>query len=380
MTKKIMIIAGEFSGDRLGGGLMESLKKQSSEPIEFVGLGGPKMAEQGLQSAFNIEETNVMGLVEVLPKIPNILKRIKEMVLLAEAEKVDALITIDAPDFSLRVAKKIKKSLNIPCVHYVSPQVWAWRQGRVKKMAKFLDHVLALFPFEEQIYKKYGLPCTFVGHPLMEELEPFAPENRDGASYQKKKVQTLAILPGSRPSVMSRLFPVMMDAAGMLRQRGKKFNIVVPVARSEHKDFLLTLHPLAKEINFVEEDDRFEPLCKASAALAASGTSNLELAAIGLPMAICYRMHELSYKILNYLVRVPYISPVNWVAGNMVVPEFVQDECTAERVAIALDPLLDKDTPIHHAQEISLKNVRDKLRGVSEPSTEAAKVVLSYLG
>lgn len=377
MTKKVMIIAGEFSGDRLGGGLMAALKKQSKEPIEFIGLGGPKMAEEGLKSAFNIEETNVMGLVEVLPKIPNILKRINEMVLLAEAEKVDALITIDAPDFCLRVAKKVKEKLDIPCIHYVSPQVWAWRQGRVKSMKKFINHVLALFPFEEEIYKKYDLPCSFVGHPLMEEMEEFTPENRDFSVNKSKK--TLALLPGSRPSVMGKLFPIMMNAAEILRKKGEKFDVLVPVARAEHKEFLLSLGNYPKNIKFVEENERFKPLASASVCVAASGTSNLEIAALGLPMVIAYRMHGLSYKILRLLVKVPFISPVNWVAGKTVVPEFVQDECSAENLAKALQPLLDKKTPAHHAQELSLKEVRDNLRGVSEPSTEAAKVILSYL-
>ena len=374
--KKIMIIAGEFSGDRLGGVLMSELKHLDAN-ITFVGLGGPKMQKEGLDSTFDIEETNVMGLVEVLPRIPNILRRINEMALLAEAENVDALITIDAPDFCLRVAKKVKENMDIPCIHYVSPQVWAWRQGRVKKMAHYLDHVLALFPFEEKIYSKYNLKCTFVGHPLMQEMEDYTPESRAPKKADKKPV--LAVLPGSRPSVMTRLFPVMMDAVEMLRAKGFSGKVIVPVAKESHKDILKSLHMGASSVTFVKEDERFEPLCGATAALASSGTSNLELAAIGLPMAIAYRMNKLTYAILNLLVKVPYISPVNWVAERHIVPEFVQSDCTAEHLFQAILPLLDVQSTAHEAQITALKDVRTRLRGVTNPSHEAAKVILSYL-
>ena len=370
---KVMVIAGEFSGDLLAADVMRVLK-QKREGIQFVGLGGPKMAAQGLNSLFDIEETNIMGLVEVLPRIPKLLKRVDELVALAEAEKVDALLTVDAPDFSLRVAEKVKKKLHVPCIHYVSPQVWAWKQGRVKKMRGFLDHVLALFPFEPDIYKRHSVPCTFVGHPVYERMRDFIPEPHNIAT--NFKAPKLAILPGSRRSVMHRMFPVMVDAYFKIQFENPMLKPVVFMPRENDAAFLKKLCPKSEDFTFVRHD--FTRIQDCTAALVTSGTSNLELAMLGLPMAVGYKMHPITHWIADKLVNVPYISPVNWVAGSKVVPELIQQQCTAGRFTKYALPLL-KSSPERIAQESALRNVREALHAEVDPSEKAAEIILRYI-
>lgn len=371
-----MIIAGEYSGDRLGGALMHALKQSSEEDLSFIGLGGPEMIKEGLVSAFDIEETNIMGLLEVLPSIPRLLKRKKELIALAKSEKISALVTIDAPDFCLRVAKGIKKEVGVPCVHYVSPQIWAWRKGRATKMAKYLDHVLALFPFEPELYNKTGLTCSFVGHPILQELKAYTPEETPRLLGGTPR---LALLPGSRLSVMGRLFPHMMDVVLKLRAEGFLGTVIVPVTKPEHQTYLQTQVPKGADITFISAEKRFDYLKDTTAALAASGTSNLELAVLGVPVLVAYKMKPLTYKILRLLVKVPYISPINWVVGKSVVPEFIQEACSVENILPELSTLLEKESLAHQHQVQALKHVRSTLRGKSNPSKEAANIVLSYI-
>lgn len=370
----IMLIAGESSGDLLGAGLMSELK-QKYPYATFVGVGGDKMQAQGLRSVFDMEELNVMGIFEVLPKIPKLLGRRNELIEVIQTEQVDLLITIDAPDFCLRVAQKAKKKAGVKCVHYVSPSVWAWRRGRTFKMAKFLDHILLLFPFEVEIYEKAALPCTFVGHPVAERLSYLSPKKLtfpEGDPY-------LAILPGSRRGVISRMFPVMMETFRNLQQEIPNLKGVMPLVHEHHKKWLEEFGGSLEGIEFVSEDKRFDAMAKCQAAIATSGTSNLELAMIGLPTVVGYKMSENTYKIASKLVKVPYISPVNWVLEEKALPEFIQDEATAENFKTALMPLL-RDTKDREYLALRLLHTRQKLLLKNKtPSQRACEAVSQFL-
>lgn len=370
----IMLIAGESSGDLLGAGLMAEFQKKFPHAT-FVGVGGEKMQALGLRSVFDMEDLNVMGIFEVLPKIPKLLGRRNELVSVMQTEQVDLLITIDAPDFCLRVAQKAKKKLGMKCVHYVSPSVWAWRRGRTFKMAQFLDHILLLFPFEVEIYNKANLPCTFVGHPVAERLGYLSPKKLtfpDGDPC-------LAILPGSRRGVISRMFPVMMETFRALQQDIPNLKAVMPLVHEHHKKWLKEFGGDLSGIEFVAEDKRFDALAKCQAALATSGTSNLELAMIGLPTVVGYKMSKNTYRIASRLVNVPYISPVNWVLEERALPEFIQEDATVENFKKALKPLL-RDTKEREFIALRLLHTRQKLLIKNKtPSQRACEAVVNYL-
>lgn len=371
--KKIMILAGEVSGDKLGAALMADLKKAQPK-IQFVGVGGELMEKEGLVSLFPMEELAVMGFVEVLPALPRLIKRLKELVTFAETEKIDLLLTIDAQDFSARLAKKIKARLRVPCVHYVSPTVWAWRPGRVQKMAKYLDHVLALFPFEPKYYEGSKLACTFVGHPMAQEMAhwsktvPTAPEG--DFAYP------LALLPGSRSGEIARHLPTMVETCQMLE--GDK-PVLVPVpheqAAKQVGDILSCLKIDKTKFDVVTGEERYKALQNCRVALAASGTVNLELAFLGVPMVVMYRMAPLTYWLAKRLVSVPYISPVNWVAGKKVLVERIQEE--AEVATLAADIRQLSNSEAWGIQSKALQNVREKLACPADKQAE--DVVLEEL-
>ncbi len=370
----IMLIAGESSGDLLGAGLMAELK-QKFPMATFVGIGGEKMQGQGLRPVFDMEELNVMGIFEVLPKVPKLLRRRSQLVEVMRTEQVDLLITIDAPDFGLRVAQKAKKKLGVKCVHYVSPSVWAWRQGRTHKMAKYLDHILLLFPFEVEIYNKANLPCTFVGHPVAERLGYLSPKKLTFPEGEP----CLAILPGSRRGVISRMFPVMLETFRALQKDIPNLKAVMPLVHEHHKKWLAECGGNLDDIHFVSEDQRFDALAKCQAALATSGTSNLELAMIGLPTVVGYKMSENTYKIASKLVDVPYISPVNWVLEERALPEFIQHEATVENFKKSLAPLL-RDTKEREFLALRLLHTRQKLLLKNQtPSQRAAAAVAQFI-
>ena len=370
---KVMVVAGEASGDLLGAGLMQALKSNKPE-LTFVGLGGEAMEGQGLQSAFPMREVALMGLVEVVPHIPNLIRRINQLVDVARIERVKALVTIDSPDLSFRIAKKVKAELGIPCIHYVSPHVWAWRRRRVYKMAKFLDHVLALFPFEPQYYEGSGLKCTHVGHAVVERLGAYAPRTPEKPLHQPPR---LALAPGSRLSEITRLMPPMADAIKLMRQKIPDLEVVLPLADAfnpRHFEPYVGLNA-----QYVRGSARFQALMGCDAALAASGTMNLELAMLGIPMVAAYKLAPITYALARELVQVAHFSPVNLVADKRVVPELLQKEASATHMADLMLPLL-MDTPERKAQQQALAVVRERLgQGGALPSERAAEVILGYL-
>lgn len=367
-----MIIAGEASGDLLGSDLISAIKKQTND-IEFVGVAGKEMQKHGITSLFNMSELSIMGIVEIIPHIPLMMKRIKQSVQFAKTEKVDLLITIDSPDFCLRVAKKVKKELGIPCIHYVSPSIWAWRRKRAQKMSEFLDHVLLLFPFEEQFYTPHNLKTTFVGHPVTTRKIPMANGNI------KKPI--LALLPGSRRKVIMSMLPIMLEVFEKLKKDIPHLRAVIPLADKKHINFIQ--HKLPKDVNVITKH-RFDELSKCRAAIATSGTSNLELAVSSLPMVVVYTVSWLTYKLTQILAYIPYASPINWVLNEgrdktEGVPELLQDDVTVDNIYNTIYPLIiDSQEREDHIR--MLEKTTSKLSSTeAENSSTAAKIVLSHL-
>ncbi len=364
-TYKVMVIAGEASGDILAAGAMEALKASLDAPVEFIGVGGTEMQKQGLTSAFPMKELSIMGIAEVLPHIPNILKRIKQMVELAKAEQPDLLLTIDSPDFCHRVAKKVKKETGIPCVHYVSPSIWAWRRKRVFKMAKYLDHVLALFPFEPDFYTPSTLKCSFVGHPVVARLAPH---------QVKSKQDTLLLMPGSRAREITSLLPSFHKVAMQLKEEGAVKDVKCALATEDDFALAQEMAPALGRKDCIIGDDRYAAMASARLAFAASGTANLELAVLGTPMVVAYTTGKLTAYIARRIIKVPFISPTNWVLGKKVIPELLQEEFTEDNLMTSAREALGENS----VQPQALTTIRESLT-TPNPNAEVAKVLRSYL-
>jgi lipid-A-disaccharide synthase len=379
MTHKKLIayiIAGEPSGDQLGAKLMASLKKQTKNQVDFKGIGGLAMENEGLQSLFPMGDISLMGFVEIVPHLTNILGRLKETIADIKKTKPDVLITIDCPGFSLRVAKKVKK-LGIPVIHYSVPSVWGWRPGRAKKYAKILTHAMALFPFEPSYFVKEGLPCTFVGHPLVEmEIGQATGDNFRKKYKIPSNATVLCLLPGSRVAEVKKLLPVFKEALMKLREKKKDFYIIIPT--------LPFLRDLVEEevlswkiptIITIDQQEKYQAMVASTIALAASGTVSLELALAGVPMVITYKVNPMTAWIVRKLIRVRHVCLVNIILGKAVVPELLQEKCDPHLIAEELQNLLQ----IKSAQEQvkAFKELESLLQNGRElPSTLAAKVVL----
>ncbi len=382
---RVFVVAGEPSGDRLGGALMEGLR--TLEPkVQFDGVGGPLMQAQGLDSRFPMSELSVMGLVEVLPKFFHLKRRIAETAQAVLDTKPDVLITIDSPDFSLRVAKLVKAQSNIRTVHYVAPSVWAWRPGRADKMAKVIDHVLALLPFEPPYMERAGMECDFVGHPVASE--PVATNDEIAAfrnAYDLANSPLVLALPGSRRGEVDRLAPVFGQALALYLQDRPDSRIVVPAVA--HMVDTVQTHIQNWPGNPVVVDPRDIPSDKAVSqkraafaaadlALAASGTVSLELAAQATPMVIAYRLSWLTQKMAERMVKLDTVTLVNLVSETRTVPECLLDECQPEKIASALSGVANAPEAQKHAMDLTM----DRLgRGGEAPGLRASRAVLERM-
>ncbi len=378
---RVMLIAGEPSGDILGAELMASLRSSSSVPIEFLGIGGDRMTAQGLDSLVDMSEIAVMGLREVVPRIPLILRRVAETARTAVAADPHVVVIIDSPDFTHRVAKSIaKQAPHIPIVNYVSPQVWAWRQGRAAKMATYLNHVLALLPFEPAFYaEKSTLSCTFVGHPVLERVQLGGGEAFRTRHNIAKDAPVLALLPGSRPNEVKGLIAIFLETARRLRREMPDLVVVLPTVPNVSA---LVREKLAGEslplILVEDQTEKFAAFDAANAALAASGTVSLELGLARVPTVIGYRIERIAAFIIRRLAKVESIVLANLVLGRKVVPEYLQEECEPETLAHALAPLM-RDTPERAEMIAAMSEMRVRLGddGGLKPADRAAEVVLS---
>lgn len=381
---KLFVIAGEPSGDKLGAALMAGLK-ELAPGVEFHGIGGPLMQAEGLESLFPMEELAVMGIAEVLPKYRHLMRRIRETAAAVTQLAPDALITIDSPDFCLRVAGRARAAQpGLRTIHYVAPSVWAWRPGRAVKMARVIDHVLALLPFEPPYMQAAGMSCDFVGHPVVAEPVADATEARAfrAAHGIPAGAPLLLALPGSRKGEVARLAPIFGAALAQLVTAHPDLRVVLPTVRGvadQVRD--LTAHWAVPPIVLDPADKATKRAAfgAADVALAASGTVSLELAAAGVPMVIAYDMNLLSRLLIARLLRVESVTLVNLVSETRAVPEFLGPDCRAERIAPALADLL-ADGPARAAQLQAMELTMERLgRGGEAPGLRAARSVLRVL-
>ncbi len=386
---KVFLIAGESSGDRLGAALMAGLTELKGE-VEFDGVGGPLMQAAGLQSRFPMEELAVFGIAEVLPKYRHLKRRIREMAEAVIAKMPDVLITIDSPDFCLRVARLVKAASTVRTVHYVAPSVWAWRAGRAEKMAKCIDQVLALLPFEPPYMEAAGMRCDFVGHPVVTEPQASAAEIADfRARHDLGDAPVLMVLPGSRRGEVQRLASTFGEALRPVLNKNPEIRIVLPaapiVASAVHdaakgwpgNPVVLDPRSMSDDHAMAEKRAAFGA---ANYALAASGTVSLELAASATPMVIGYDMNWFSWQIMSRMLKSDTVTLVNLVSGTRTVEEFLGPACKPEALADALNRLIG-DAAMREAQLAAMSDAMNKLgRGAEPPGLRAAKAVLDGLG
>ena len=380
---RVFLIAGEASGDRLGAALMEGLATLVPE-VTFEGIGGPEMTARGLESLFPMEEVSVMGVVEILARYRALKRRIAETAEAVLAARPDVLITIDLPEFSLRVAERVKARADIRTVHYVAPTVWAWRPKRADRMAAHVDQVLALLPFEPPYMEAAGMRCDFVGHPVVTAPQAGAEEAAAlRASHGVGAGPLVLALPGSRKAEVARLTPVFRDALAQLAEARPDLRVVVPAA-----------HDVADQVAAAVADwpgapvmidprapgaaaEKRAAFAEADVALAASGTVSLELAAAGTPMVIAYDGGWISHQIIGRMVRVDTVTLVNLVSGTRTVPEFLGRDCRPGPIAAALGEVLDAPGPQHRAMAETMARLG---AGGDPPGLRAARAVLEGMG
>lgn len=375
----LYLVAGEASGDVLGGRLMAALRARRPD-LAFAGIGGSRMAEQGLVSLFPMEELSLMGLAEVLPRLRGLARRMAEAEADVLARRPAALVTIDAPSFTLRLAARVRPK-GVRVIHYVAPQVWAWRPGRVRRIAQRVDRLLALLPFEPPFFEAAGIPTSFVGHPVLESGADRGNAARFRATHAlAAETRLLAVMPGSRGGELARHLPVFARAVALLRDRLGALALAVPTLPRLAETVRAAPWPVAPIVT-TDETGKHDAWAAAAAALAKSGTTSLELAVAGVPQVVAYRVNPVTAAIVRRLVTVPHASLVNLLAGETVVPERLQEHCTPERLAEALLPLL-ADPAAAAAQRAAFTGVLDRLRprGGLSPSEAAAAAVLDALG
>ena len=378
---RIAIIAGEASGDQLGFKLMRALREQAGCPVSFAGVGGERMAEEGLVSAFPLAHIAVMGFVPVIRRLPSILRRIRQAADAVLRFEPHLLVIIDSPDFTHRVARRVKaRRPDLPVVDYVSPSVWAWRSGRAKTMRGYIDHVLALLPFEPEAHRRLGgPPCSYVGHPLIERLDDLRP-NRPEAARRMAEPPLVLVLPGSRRSEIARLSADFGAALGLVADRFGPLDVVLPAVThlAAEIEARVADWPVRPRI-LRGEEAKLAAFRQARAALAASGTVTLELALAGVPMVVAYRVAPLE-TLLKFVIKVPSIVLPNLVLGAQAIPEFIQEACTPRNLAAALAPLLENSAE-RRAQEDALATLDERMRLQPDeaPSRRAARICLDLL-
>ncbi len=389
-TPVFFLIAGEASGDNLGAGLMRALKSKLGGDVKFMGVGGPKMLAEGLDLLFPHTELMHFGIFEVARHVPRLLKRIDQAAETVLAVRPAALITIDSPDFCFRVAKKVRREdsrrisnpeSRIPLVHYVAPTVWAWRPGRAKKIATFLDLLLAVLPFEPPYFTREGLPCAFVGHSVVES----GADEGDGDAFRAafdiaQDVPLLAVLPGSRNGEISRLLPIFRETVRRLAVKHPSLRVVIPVVSHLKDRIVADVAAWPVPVTVVEtEKDKFDAFAASTAALACSGTVALELALARLPSVIAYKLSALTVFLFKRFIRVRFVNLVNIMHDAPVVPEFLQGDCTPEKLAEAVDVLLS-DKSVRKKQIAKLEAAAQWLgKGKIAPSARAAEAVLDAI-
>lgn len=369
---RIALVAGEASGDILGSGLMRAIKARHPD-AEFIGVGGPLMEVQGMTSYFPMERLSVMGLVEVLGRLKELLARRKLLIQTLIDEKPDVFIGIDAPDFTLNIEHKLRQA-GIKTVHYVSPSVWAWRQKRVLKIREGCDLMLTLLPFEARFYEEQGVPVRFVGHPLADTIPLQADQLAARSELGLGEGPVVALMPGSRGGEVGRLGALFFDAAERLLAARPDILFVLPCASPQRREQIEQLLQ-ERDLPLTLLDGRSHvALAACNAVLIASGTATLEALLYKRPMVVAYRLAPLTYWILKRMVKSPYVSLPNLLAQRLLVPELLQDAATAEALAQTLLPLLENGD----AQTAGFDAIHRTLR--RDASNQAAEAVLNLIG
>ena len=382
--KIIYLIAGEHSGDALGAKLMDALQAARPGAFRFAGVGGAEMQSHGLKALFAIEDVAVMGPLSILPRLPRIVRRVYQTVDDALAAKPDVVVIIDSPEFTHPIAKRVRRRApHIPIIDYVSPSVWAWRPGRAKTMRGYIDEVLALLPFEPEAHQRLGGPhCTYVGHPLIERLDDI--RNADAAGLARRlnldaSKPVLLVLPGSRRSEVARLIGDFGDAVGVLAVRGERFSVIVPAVGHLRGFIEDKAAAWAVKPHIVDGSaDKYAAMRLARAAVAASGTVTLELGLAGVPAVVSYKV-DAAMLMLRSMLKTPSIVLTNLVAGEMIYPERLQEDCTGEKLADVLQPLLG-ESDARASQVRALARIPALMRlPEGTPSQAAATAIIAVL-
>jgi lipid-A-disaccharide synthase len=377
----ILISAGEASGDRLGAGLARAFRRLVPG-VDLLGMGGDEMASAGVRIVQHLSEVSVVGFVEVLSRLPAIRRAMARLTGAIERERPDLVVPVDFPDFNLRLAARAARA-GSPVVHFVSPSVWAWRRGRLRAIRGSIRRMLVLFPFEARFYEDAGIPVTFVGHPAAEAAAAARGSREEilGRAGLDPASRVLALLPGSRPGEVERLFPVMLEAAAILLGRDGDLRFVVPRAATVPRETLenaVRLAGLDEVLIHIHDGDYPAILNVCAAGAVASGTATLEAALAGLPMVVAYRLNPATYLLARLLVRVPHIALPNLVLGREVVPELIQGRCTGRAIAEALRRYLG-DPEVSARTRSALRDVRDRL-GPPGVFDRAAAAALAEVG
>lgn len=379
----IMLVAGETSGDALGAALMGALREMTGGAVRFSGVGGEKMIAQGLTSVFPMTDIAVMGPREVIPRLPLILRRMRETTEHAVQTQPDIMVIIDSPDFTHTVAKRVaKRAPHIRIANYVSPSVWAWRRGRAKAMAKYLNRVLALLPFEPDFFRaQAGLDCIYVGHPAIERI----PSVENGIAFRDARnipldAPVLALLPGSRVNEVKRLIGIFGEVATELHARIPGLRLVLPTVPHVHKLVEEAVAGWSVPVEIISDEmEKRGAFAAATAALAASGTVSLELGLARVPMVIAYKIDTIAGALVGRMLKVPSVVLVNLILDRPAVQEFLQDNCTTANLVAGLEPLLGQTS--EHAHALADLDELREIMGVGgpAPSHRAAKAVLEML-
>ncbi|HET7912081.1 MAG TPA: lipid-A-disaccharide synthase [Pseudolabrys sp.] len=382
MSPHIFLVAGEESGDRLGAALVSAIRGRTQGNAHFSCVGGAHMAAEGVPSLFPLGDLAIVGFGSIPGRLSKILRRIREAADAVIAAKPDVLVIIDSPEFTHRVARRVRKRASgIPIVDYVCPSVWAWRPGRARAMRAYVDHVLALLPFEPKVMKDLGgPPCTFVGHPLTERLADLRPNELE-ARLRRANPPLVLVLPGSRSGEIRRMAPVFGRAIARVVEQFGPLEAVVPAVprlADSVRAAVATWSIPARVIT--DPDEKHEVFRTARAALTKSGTSTLELALAGVPMVAAYKVSPVEAMVGSILIHAPSAILANLVLGKNLVPEFLQSDCTAEKLAAALVPLLG-DTPERRRQIEAFSQLDDIMEiGKAKPSAHAAMLALEAVG
>ena len=378
----VYLIAGEPSGDMLGARLMRALKDKNAS-IEFIGVGGDNMQKEGLNSLFNITDLAIMGLVEVIPSIPKVLRHIKNTINDIILKKPDVVITIDSWSFSARIHKALrKKGIKVLQMHYVAPQVWAWKKRRAKTMYKYIDHLLTLFPHEPAYFTPHNLPTDFIGHPAIESSMLTIDTQDFREKYNIPETKKIAlVLPGSRHNEVANLLPIFIETIEKIKAKHKDLFFVLPTVPTVENRVRQILKEHNSDILVINTQiERYKAAKLSSVAIAASGTVALELAIINIPHLVCYKVPFLTAWIARHFTNIKYVNLTNILLNKLIVPELLQENCSKEIISQNIEMLLDEKSALYQKQKEGFIELRESLGvGKLNPSQKAAEIILKLI-